>query len=205
MDNIYAILGITAGVLSLVGYIPYIISILRGKTLPNKASWIIWSVVGGLIAFSYLAEGDKNTIWLPLGYFLGPLITALISLRYGYSVWSRLDKICLVAAMISIIPWLLFKDGTYTLIINVLIDSTGAIPTLVKTYREPDTEDISAWSIFLIANTIQVLAISDWNLTATYPVYLFLLATAMVVLIMKNKLNLFRRGIYCVIRLKTYW
>lgn len=186
MDNIYEILGIIAGILSLVGYIPYIISILRGKTLPNKASWIIWSVVGGLLAFSYLAEGDKNTIWLPLGYFVGPLITALLSLRYSYSVWSRLDKICLVAAMISIIPWLLFKDATFTLLINVLIDSTGAIPTLVKTYREPDTEDILAWSIFLIANTIQVFAISDWNLTATYPIYLFFLATAMVVLIFKK-------------------
>lgn len=188
MDNIHEILGIVAGILALVGYIPYIASIIKGKTQPNKATWFIWTLVGGLLAFSYVAEGDKYSIWLPLGYFLGPLITAILSLRYGYSKWSTLDKICIVAAVISILPWLLSKDASLTLIINVFIDSAGAIPTVVKTFREPETEDFTAWLIFAIANTIQLFAISFWNVAAIYPVYLFILAGTILLFIVRGKI-----------------
>lgn len=183
----YETIGIIAGILAIAGYVPYIISILRGKTQPNRATWFIWTVVGGLLAFSYLAEGDQNTIWLPMGYFLGPLITVFLSLRYGYAIWTKIDTICVVAALISIIPWILSDNATLTLLINVLIDATGAIPTLIKTYHEPETEDLTAWVIFFIANTLQLIAISYWNLAAVYPIYLFLLAGGIVALIIRDK------------------
>lgn len=187
MNHIHEILGLTAGVLSLGGYIPYIISILRHKTQPNKATWIIWAVIGGLLAFSYLNKGNIHTIWLPMGYFIGPLFVAILSFRYGYSSWTRLDKFCLAAAFISIIPWILSKDATMTLLLNVLIDAIGAIPTIIKTYQEPETEDFTAWLIFFIANTLEVFAISTWNIAATYPIYLFVLAGTLVVLTLRGK------------------
>jgi len=189
MENFHEIIGIIAGILAIGGYIPYVISIFQGKTLPNRASWFIWTLVGGLLAFSYLAEGDQNTIWLPLGYFLGPLIVAILSLKYGYSTWTKLDTICVVAAIISIIPWILSKDATFTLIINVIIDMTGAIPTLYKTYFEPETEDLTAWIIFFIANTLQLVAIQMWNIAAIYPIYLFILAGSIVFFTLRDKIK----------------
>lgn len=187
--NFYQTIGIIAGVLALAGYIPYIISILREKTKPNRASWFIWTLVGGLLAFSYLAEGDKTSIWLPIGYFIGPFITAILSIRYGYAAWTKLDTACVIVAIISIIPWYLSDSATFTLIINVLIDSTGAIPTIVKSYREPETEDFTAWLIFFIANTLELFAISKWSIASIYPVYLFFLAGSIVLFILKDKLK----------------
>jgi uncharacterized protein with PQ loop repeat len=184
----YEIIGIIAGILAIAGYVPYIISIFKGKTKPNRATWFIWALVGGLLAFSYIAEGDPHSIWLPLGYFFGPLITFILSIKYGYATWTKIDTICVAAALISIIPWLLAKDASLTLIINVIIDAAGAIPTLFKTYREPDTEDLSAWIIFFVANTLQLFAISEWNIAAAYPIYVFILAGMMVFLILKDKL-----------------
>ncbi len=61
-----------------------------------------------------------------------------------------------------------------TLLINVAIDATGAIPTLIKSYYEPETEDFTAWLIFFIANTLQLIAIQDWNLCCHLS-YLFIL------------------------------
>jgi uncharacterized protein with PQ loop repeat len=185
----YETIGIIAGVLALVGYIPYIYSIFKGVTKPNRATWIIWTVVGGLLAFSYLEEGDSNAIWLPLGYFIGPLFVAILSIWYGYSEWNRLDKICLGIALCSIVPWILSDDATITLLVNVLIDAAGAIPTLVKTYREPETEDLTAWAIFFIANTLQLFAISTLHISIVYPIYLFFLAAGMVLLILKDHLK----------------
>jgi uncharacterized protein with PQ loop repeat len=188
MNQFYVIIGAIAGILAIVGYIPYIYNTLKGKTLPNRASWFIWTLVGGLLAFSYLAEGDQNTIWLPLAYFVGPLLVAILSLRYGYSKWTRLDTICIVAAVLSIIPWILSDNASFTLIINVLIDMFGALPTVYKSYFEPETEDFTAWLIFFIANILQVIAIQVWNIAAIYPIYLFFLAGSIVLFIVKDKL-----------------
>lgn len=185
----YEIIGIIAGILAIGGYVPYIYSIFHGDTQPNKATWFIWTLVGGLLAFSYLAEGDQSSIWLPFGYFLGPLFVAILSLRYGYATWTKLDTICIVAALISIVPWILSDNATLTLLINVALDATGAIPTLVKTFKEPETEDLSGWAIFFTANTLQLFAISQWHLAASYPIYLFLLAGAMVIFILRGKLK----------------
>ncbi len=178
-QSIQITIGIIAGVIALLGYIPYTISVLRGITRPNRATWLIWAVVGGLLAFSYLAVGDVHAAWVPLGYFVGPLFVCLLSIRYGYAEWTRLDTICVMAAAFSIIPWLLSHNAMLTLIINLIIDATGAIPTLIKTRREPETEDFSAWLIFFIANTLGLFAIGTWNLAASYSIYLFLLGGAM--------------------------
>jgi len=189
LTNFAEIAGIIAGILSLVGYIPYIFETIKGVTRPNQATWIIWTLVGGLLAFSYLAEQGLSSSWLPLGYFVGPFIVALLTFYYGYSRWSKLDIICLIAALSSVIPWFFSSNANYTLLINIFIDATGAIPTLIKTYHEPETEDFTAWTIFFIANTIQLFAITRWNIASVYPVYLFLLAGSLVAFIMKGKLK----------------
>jgi hypothetical protein len=187
MTNFQEVAGIVAGVLSLVGYVPYIYETVKGETRPNKATWIIWTIVGGLLAFSYLAEQGLSSSWLPLGYFLGPLVVAILSFWYGYSTWTRMDVVCIIAAGISIIPWILSNNPTLTLLINIFIDSAGAIPTLIKTYYEPHTEDLKAWLIFFIANTIQLFAVTTLNLALIYPIYLFLLAGSLVIFILKGK------------------
>jgi hypothetical protein len=189
MTNFAETAGIIAGILSLVGYIPYIFETVKGVTRPNQATWIIWTLVGGLLAFSYLAEQGLSSSWLPLGYFVGPFIVAILTFRYGYSKWTKLDIICLIAAFLSIIPWLLSDNASFTLLINIFIDSTGAIPTLIKTYREPETEDFTAWLIFFIANTIQLFAMTYWNIASLYPIYLFILAGLLVAFIIKGKIK----------------
>jgi len=191
MDNSHQIIGIIAGILALLGYVPYIISILKNKTRPNRATWFIWSIVGGLLAFSYMSEGSVHAIWVPIGYFIGPLTVAALSIRYGYAQWSKVDTICLVTALISIIPWIFSKDATITLLINVFIDMAGALPTLVKTYHEPETEDLTAWAIFFLANTLELFAITAVDLSLAYPIYLFILASSMVALILRRPLQRF--------------
>jgi hypothetical protein len=189
MASFPEIAGVVAGVLSLVGYIPYIYETIKGRTRPNQATWIIWTVVGGLLAFSYLANQGLSSSWLPLGYFVGPLLVAILTFRYGYSSWSKLDIACVIAAGISIIPWLFLSNPDITLLINIFIDSTGAIPTIIKTYHEPESEDFTAWLIFFIANTLQLFAVTTWNIAGLYPIYLFILAGLLVAFIVKGKIQ----------------
>lgn len=52
-----AVLGIAAGIVSIAGFIPYVASVFRGETKPNRASWWIWAVVGSVLFAGYVAQG----------------------------------------------------------------------------------------------------------------------------------------------------
>src|SRR5688572_11025851 len=98
MFDITAMAGKVAGVVSFVAFVPYILAILRGETKPNRATWWIWTVVGFMLGASYYSSGANNTIWVPVSYIVGPLVTALLSIKYGEGGWNRFDKGCLLGA-----------------------------------------------------------------------------------------------------------
>ncbi|MFA6053629.1 MAG: hypothetical protein WC762_13685 [Methylobacter sp.] len=163
--------GRLAGIVSFVAFLPYIIAILRRKTDPNRATWIIWSVVGLLLAWSYRSSGASHTIWVPVSYFIGPFIIMLLTLKYGEKEWTRTDKLCLLAAAVSV-PWI-FIEPRIALFINISLDFFGAIPTIKKAYHEPEKEDRLAWILWVSGNSLNLLAVEHWTLAeAAYPLYM---------------------------------
>ena len=60
-----------AGVIGLLGYIPYALAIVKRKTTPNPVTWWIWSIVGWAAFASYFAAGEQETFWLMLSYAVG--------------------------------------------------------------------------------------------------------------------------------------
>jgi hypothetical protein len=177
-------LGKAAGVLSFVAFFPYIISILRGQTKPNRATWWIWTVVGIMLGASYYSSGARYTMWVPISYVVGPFIIALVAIKYGEGGWTRFDRGCLVGVGISLLAWWLLHSPQIALFINIFIDFLGALPTIRKAYENPLGEDRLAWIIFFLGNTANLLAVNSWSLTIiSYPLYMLLsggLITALV-------------------------
>jgi hypothetical protein len=180
----YIIIGIVSGLISLLGYLPYVLSILKGRTKPNRATWIIWTVIGMLLVASYYFTGDIKAIWVPLAFFVGPFIVMILSFFYGQSNWSILDISCLIAAALSLIAWVITGDPLVALLINVFIDFLGAIPTLHKTFLNPETEDLKAWVLFFIGSAINIAAIITWDITIIYPLYLVAITFSMVIILL---------------------
>lgn len=188
MPDITAVAGKVAGVISLVAFIPYVIATLRGKTRPNRASWWIWTVVGFMLGASYYSAGADHTIWVPVSYIIGPFVIAILSLKYGEGGWTRFDRACLLGAGASALMWWLFSSPLVALCINIVIDVMGALPTIRKTYREPESEDRMAWTLFSVGNTVNLLAIEEWTFAiAVYPVYMFLTAGLITVLVLRPR------------------
>jgi len=177
-------LGQLAGFISLCGFIPYIAEILRGTTRPNRATWWIWTVVGATLCASYYASGARHTIWVAASYVVGPLAIALLSLRRGEGGWSRFDRNCLSASLLSLVIWWLARSPLVALVANIGIDLLGALPTVRKAYAEPEAESLASWAIFLIADALNLCALSSWSVEASlYPAYLFTLAGVLVLLL----------------------
>jgi hypothetical protein len=180
--------GAIAGTTTLLGFVPYWLSILRGKTRPNRATWVIWSIVGVILSTSYWAAGARDTIWVPLSYVIGPIVTSLLGIRWGEGGWTRFDRRCLVGTAVSLLLWFILKSPLVALGLNLLIDFLGALPTIEKTTRDPEGEDRLAWVLFAIGNGFNLLAISEWSWAiAAYPIYLFCICFWMVVLLLRPR------------------
>jgi hypothetical protein len=190
MNNWQAIIGIFAGVLASITFIPYIITTLQKKTRPNRATWCIWAVVGVILCASYYSSGSINAIWVPASYAVGQVIIAILALKYGEGAWSRFDRLCMVGAGISLILWWQLKSPSIALAINIGIDIFGALPTLKKVYSEPETENCLAWSITLAASLCNLFAIDQWSFSnCAFPFYSLCINTTMVALILRPTLQ----------------
>ncbi len=178
--SVYEIIGISAGIISFLAYGRYIYSVWLGKTKPSRATWWILTLVGTMIALSYYSVGARDTMWLAVSYVICPLIVAILSIKNGEgSSWNYTEKICLFLALVSILLWIVLMKIGFTnasfvvLIINIVADFIGILPTIIKSYYRPENEDISAWILSSIAGIFNLLAIENWNIEISlYPLYL---------------------------------
>jgi len=189
VHDVQAIAGKVAGLVALIGFVPYLISIVRRQTRPSRATWWIWSLVGSGLCASYFASGARDSIWVPLSYVIGPVVTAVASIKYGEGGWSRLDKICLAAAASSFVVWFASGSALVALLMNLGVDVAGAIPTIRKSYVDPASEDRVSWSLFFVANVLNLAALRSFSFSeAAYPLYLFLVTVTVVALLARKPL-----------------
>jgi len=180
--------GQAAGVVSLLAFVPYLVAILRGQTRPSIASWWIWTAVGAALCASYFAAGARASIWTPVSYVVGPFLIALLALRYGDRHFSRFDAFCLGIAALSLILWWWTGIPSVALALNMAVDAVGALPTVRKSWSEPESEDRLAWGLFLLANSLNLLAVTPWTLASgVYPSYLFALSLMMNLLLWRKR------------------
>jgi hypothetical protein len=130
-----------------------------------------------MIAASSWAAGARDTVWFPVGYTLSFLIVAFLSVKYGEGPLSLhlLDRVSLAIAVLSAAIWWSLQSPVASLLMNICTEFVALIPTIVKAYRRPWTEERVAWGITGVASLLNLLAISNWTFgIALYPVYAFI-------------------------------
>ncbi|MDD5171877.1 MAG: hypothetical protein PHF60_02460 [Candidatus ainarchaeum sp.] len=186
--NYGAFLGIAAGVIAIAAYIPYIRSIFRGRTRPNRATWLIWAVLGFIICASYWSVGARNTFWFTLP--VGTVVIALLSIKYGVGGWTPFDRLCLLGAASGLLLWWVSGIPFSALIVGILIDIIGYLPTMKKIWHDPASEDRLTWTMFFVASVLSLFALETWVFEiAILPIYVVLFNGAMLALILVPRQN----------------
>ncbi|MFM2302694.1 MAG: hypothetical protein RLZZ135_97 [Cyanobacteriota bacterium] len=182
--NWHAIFGISSGLIALLSNIPYILSIRRGDTRPNQVTWGIWTTIGFILLWSSSASGATNTLWLLVALVISQSIITTYVFKYGRGKWQRLDKFCLAGAGVSLLLWLLSGSPLVALLMNTTMDMLGAVPTINKLYRDPNSEDPVFWSMSFTSAVLNLFAIERLSLSAVvFPFYLFGLNVIILLLI----------------------
>lgn len=182
-SNLYSLIGFTAGLLSLIAFIPCLFFSYKQSVRPHRATWIIWTFLGYLIVGTYDAVGATHTLWIAMGNAIGCTLMMLASFRWGVGGTSKLDLFCFGAALISLCLWLVFDQPLAALVLTLTIDFIGAVPTYHKLYHHPRSESRLGWTLFVLSNILNLGAVNPWNFSvASYPVYLAFLSTSILLL-----------------------
>jgi hypothetical protein len=168
----HAVFGVIAGIISVCGYIPYFRSILKGQTKPNRATFLIWSVVDVVLLTSYISSGARTTIWVALVYCFCQLGVLALSIKRGVGGLAALDITCLFGAVFALIMWWITSNAHVALYLGIICEILGFLPTIKKAYLDPSTESKQAWTTGTIAAIVNLFAIRHWTLVeAVYPAY----------------------------------
>ncbi|WP_299723197.1 hypothetical protein [uncultured Tateyamaria sp.] len=187
--DVLRLFGLVSALLSICAFLPYIRDMLAGRTRPQRASWLIWSVLGSIALASQVYEGAMQSLWFA-GFQVGGTITVLaLSIRKGQGVFfNQVDIYILCAAAAGLVLWALTDTAVYALAITISISLMGGSVTVLKAYRDPDSETLSMWFTSCIAAWFAILSVGgvNWILLA-YPIYLFVLNGAIVMAIMLGR------------------
>ncbi len=175
--------------LSALAFLPYIRDTLTGVTQPERASWLIWSVLGTISFFSQVHEGALTSLWFTGTQVTITIVIFLLSVRLGHGQYlSQGNKRLYAIAAMGLLSWHISDSAIYALVIAIGISLLGAAKTVAKAYRYPNTETVSTWLIALLASVFGVASVgqSDAVLLA-YPVYLVTVYTAISLAILTGR------------------
>lgn len=165
-----------AGVLTVVGYVPYFRDLFAGKTKPHLYTWLVWAITQGTAAVALIYGGGKfGSISLIIGTVL-VLVVFMLSFKYGTKNITGSDTLALAIALLAIIVWWQLNNPVLSVVMVTIIDGLGYIPTLRKTFEEPYSETISFWLLMALISGLTILANAEYNLLTT--MYLSLLVVA---------------------------
>ena len=151
----------------------YIKSILAGRAKPHRTTRFVILLTTTITTFSLLAQHDHIAIWLSAISMLQAIIVFSLSLKHGMGGWAKTDIACVIMAITGIALWQTTTNPVYGLYFGILADLTGMVPTIIKTYRYPQTEIWSFFALDTIAAGCNLLALTHWSLQGfSYPLYL---------------------------------
>lgn len=181
----HVMMGYFAGLLAAASGTLYILSL--GRTRPNKATWLIWAVIDGIMLESYFRLGARQTIFVLCVLFARAMIIAalLLWLKSGKCKLSFFDKVCLGGAVVSLIPRFVFNDPFVTLLMTLVIIAIGAAPTIRGIYLDcGKNEDRVAWIIIFCACIVNLFAVdyAGKNILemVIYPASIFLIDAVII-------------------------
>lgn len=157
-------LGIGAGIVQIVSAIPYIRDILYGTSRPNVVSFFIWFVLGFIEVFAQYSAGASWSIIIPIVIVFNTSLALGLGLAgYGYKKYTWLDMSCLGLAALALVVWKITNNPVLALLLTMVASVCASIPTIVKTYREPTSENTLAWFMNVISSGMAIFASTIWN------------------------------------------
>lgn len=210
--------GLLAATFGLVAGIDYIARIF-GRTIfgwrktepthPRAATWMVWAVMGVILASAYSSSGARETAWSAWAMAIEFVVVAILALIYDSSAhairplrtWGNVAKEidatewkCLAGSLLAGVLWLASGEPLLALFGSYAVDFFAALPTIRQAFLKPLEEPTSAWLLTVIGNTFNLLAVPHWTLASiesfavwSYPVYMLAINGLILLLLLHHR------------------
>ncbi|MFV0484860.1 MAG: hypothetical protein ACK5MU_01350 [Candidatus Saccharimonadales bacterium] len=178
--------------INLVGACVYAYSVVKGNTRPNRVTWFILSFAPILAFAAMIAQGvsfRESVFTLETG--ISPLIIFLSTFFAKQPKWkiTKFDLTCGALSVIGFILWIILKEGNAAISFAIAADGLAFLPTLVKAFRQPESESPWAFIMGIFACIIALLILTTYDFKhLAFPVYI-LVADILAVLFIYFKLG----------------
>lgn len=179
------ILGFCSIFLALIGYVPYIYGMVKGRTRPHAFTWFVWALLTFIAFFAQFDQGGGVGSWLMGFTAIMTLGISLAAFFMGKRDITRGDLICFIVSLLSIPLWVITKDPTLSVVLITAIDAVAFYPTFRKAYGKPYEEVTFTYTVSALKFVIGILALEAYNMaTVLYPASLVILNGAFVLLLL---------------------
>jgi hypothetical protein len=175
---------ILSALISILGSLAYIIDTIKGKSKPNRVSWLMWAVAPLIGTGAAIAAGAD--IWATTRIFLsgfGPLVVVIVSFFNPQSYWklNKFDFTCGVFSVLALIIWGIADSPVVAILFAAIGDGFACLPTIFKAWKFPETESGLSFLASLLATVLILPSIQVWNIeNSAFQIYL-LIANAVIV------------------------
>jgi hypothetical protein len=173
-------------VIDFLGGINYLVYTIQGKVKPNRISWFLWGIIPLIAFIAQVKQGVGLQSLFTLVIGLTPLLVFFATFMNKKSSWkiTKLDITCGGISVLGLILWIFTGVGNIVIFFSILADLMAALPTVVKSYYSPESENYLVYLATMIASGIILLTIRGWNFqTYGYPLYVFVICIIFVLLI----------------------
>ncbi|MDQ1299518.1 MAG: hypothetical protein QG636_186 [Patescibacteria group bacterium] len=169
----HLMLGIAAGILQVLSVVPYLHSMVRGTTRPNVISFALWTVLQCIAIAAQLSVGASWSVLLLIATTTNTFLIVVFCLfGYGYRKHGISEYLCLSLAIIAMCGWYFTGDPNVALLLAVVANMMAAVPTILKTYRVPRSENALGWYLTFIASLMSLFSTTVWNFAnLVFPIY----------------------------------
>jgi hypothetical protein len=162
--------------ISLGGGFAYVRDTIKGSTKPNRVSWGLWALAPLIGTGAALTAGADP--WVTIRTFLAgfiPLIVFIASFysKQGYWKSTIFDRGCGILSFVAFVLWLFADLPIYAILIAAVGDFLAALPTIVKSWKYPETETGITYLTSLVSVLLVLPSIEVWNIqNSAFQIYL---------------------------------
>jgi len=176
---------------TLIAFIPYIRSILQGKTKPHVFSWVIWGFTTFIVFLAQLADKGGIGAW-PIGVsgFITIYVAFLAYSKQSDRTITKTDWIFFVLAIISLPLWYVTSDPLWTVVILTIVDILGFGPTFRKAYKYPFEEHLIFFVLMTARNLISIVALEHYSWTTIlFPFTIAIVCIIFILMVLLRRLK----------------
>ena len=173
LPDYFSIIG---AVVASLGGLYYLYETITGKAKPNRVTWLLWGIFPMITFVAQRSQGVEGSSWLSFAAGFTPLLIVAASFLNKKAYWKTepKDYLLMAAAIVGVILWLVTDEPNLAILFTICADLLAGIPTLIKSFKHPETESWIAYAISTVGFGIGLLAIQSFTFQdSAFIIYLF--------------------------------